>query len=99
MALRIIDAFLTKKRSFGVTLGELRGLITLLRENEPELGRALRDKWSILEEIRAHTLYRRLPAMSPESRVLIESTLDEMKCLVLRRARDFIKTEQKRIVY
>jgi hypothetical protein len=53
MVLRVIDAFLTKKISFRVTLGELRGLITLLKENELELSRALRDKRSILEEVRA----------------------------------------------
>ena len=96
MAVRVIDAFLTQKISFRVTLGELRGLITLLRENELELSRALRDKWSILEEVRARTLYQRLPAMSPQSRALIESTLDEMKCLVLGRSRDFL-TEQKKL--
>jgi hypothetical protein len=57
MAVRVIDAFLTRKISFRVTLGELRGLITLLRDNELELSRALRDKWSILEGLNVIARY------------------------------------------
>ena len=56
MALKVIDDFLAKNRSFRVTLGDLRALITLLGENEAELSRGLREKWRVLEEVRAFTL-------------------------------------------
>lgn len=82
MALKVIDAFLAKNRSFSATLGDLRAVIILLDENEAELSRSLRDKWRILEEIRAYTLYQRLPAMSPESRASVNMVLDEMKRLI-----------------
>ena len=82
MALKVIDAFLAKNRSFRVTLGDLRGPIILLGENEAELSRGLREKWRILEEIRAYTLYQRSSDISPESRASINMTLDEMKRLI-----------------
>ena len=82
IALKVIDAFLNNQRGFKKTLGELKGLIILLREREPALSRLLLQKWSLLHELDAYLIYRRLPGLSLEQRALIDSVLTEMKSLV-----------------
>ena len=82
LALKVIDAFLSKDGSLPAIIGDLRGLIILLTENQAELGRSLKDKLRILEQVRAHSFYRRSSAMSPENRALVKATLTEMNELI-----------------
>ena len=82
LALKLIDAFLSKDGSLTRIIGDLRGLIILLAENEAELSRPLKDKLRILEQVRAHSFYRRSSAMSPESRASVKATLTEMNKLI-----------------
>jgi hypothetical protein len=82
LALKVIDAFLSKDGSLTRIIGDLRGLIILLAENEAELSRPLKDKLRILEQVRAHSFYRRSSAMSPESRASVKATLTEMNKLI-----------------
>lgn len=90
MGPKVIDAFLDNQRGFRKTLGELKGLIILLREGQPILSRVLLRKWSQLHEFDAYMIYRQLPTLSLEQRALIDSTLMEMQSLILEAIRGAI---------
>jgi hypothetical protein len=83
MALRVIDEYLTEGRSLMSMIGDLRGIIVLLSENESDLSRSLRNKWRILEETKARMIYKRLPSVTQEGRASISAALGEMKAIIL----------------
>jgi hypothetical protein len=88
MALRVIEEYLTKERSLISTIGDLRGIIVLLSENESNLSRTLRENWRVLEEIKARTIYRRLPSVPLECQSMVRAALTEMKAVVLKVLRE-----------
>ena len=90
MALRVIDEYLTKERSLISTIGDLRGIIVLLSENESNLSRTLRESWRVLEEIKARTIYRRLPNVPHQCRGIISAALEQMKMVVLEALRESV---------
>ena len=83
LVLKVIDAFLDGQRGLRKTLGELKGLIILLKEGQPALSQVLSQNWSLLHEIDAYMIYRRLPGPSLWQKALIDLTLKEMKSHIL----------------
>ena len=83
MALRVINAFLKGQLGFRKTLGDLRGVIVLLGENETGLSKVLRSKWRVLEEINAYATYRKAPTFSVKNQMLINATLEQMRAVLL----------------
>ena len=83
MALKLIDAFLDNQRGYRKTLGDLKGLLILIREEQPAFGRLLIRQWSLLHEFDAYMTYRRLPDLSLEERARIDPILTEIKSLIL----------------
>jgi hypothetical protein len=81
--LRVIEQYLTTKRGLRRLIGDLRGAIALLAEQERDLSRSLNRKWRILEETNARMIYRRLPATPPDYQGLINARLEEMRALML----------------
>jgi hypothetical protein len=83
LVLKVIDAFLDGQRGLRKTLGELKGLIILLKEGQPALSQALSQNWSQLHEFDAYMIYRRLPGPSLWQKALIDLLLKEMKSHVV----------------
>jgi hypothetical protein len=83
LVLKVIDAFFENQRGFRKTLGELKGLIVLLKEGQPALSQVLSRNWSLLHEFDAKMVYRRSPGPSQEQRELIDLILIEMKSHIL----------------
>jgi hypothetical protein len=83
LALKVIDAFLDGQRGLRKTLGELKGLIILLKDGQPALSQVLSQNWSQLHEFDAHMIYRRLPGPSLWQKALIDLLLKEMKSHIL----------------
>jgi hypothetical protein len=83
LVLKVIDAFLDGQRGLRKTLGELKGLIILLKEGQPALSQVLSQNWSVLHEFDAYMTYRRLPGPSLWQKALIDLMLKEMKSHIL----------------
>jgi hypothetical protein len=83
LVLKVIDAFLDGQRGLRKTLGELKGLIILLKEGQPALSQVLFQNWNLLHEFDAYMTYRRLPGPSPWQKALIDLRLKEMKSHIL----------------
>jgi hypothetical protein len=83
LVLKVIDAFLDGRRGLRKTLGELKGLIILLKEGQPALSQVLSQNWSLLHEFDAYMIYRRLPGPSPWQKALIDLILKEMNSHIL----------------
>jgi hypothetical protein len=83
LVLKVIDAFLETQRGLRKTLGELKGLIILLKEGQPALSQLLSQNWSQLHEFDAYMIYRRLPGPSLWQKALIDLILKEMKSQIL----------------
>jgi len=83
LVLKVIDAFLDGQRGLRKTLGELKGLIILLKEGQPALSQVLSQNWSLLHEFDAYMIYRRLPGPSLWQKALIDLLLKEMKSHIL----------------
>jgi len=84
LVLKVIDAFLNNQRGLRKTLGELKGLIILLKEEQPALSEVLSQNWSQLHEFDAYMIYRRLPGPSPWQKAFIDLILKEMKSHILK---------------
>ena len=83
LVLKVIDAFLDGQRGLRKTLGELKGLIILLKDGQPALSQILSQNWSQLHEFDAYMIYRRLPGPSLWQKALIDLLLKEMKSHIL----------------
>ena len=83
LVLKVIDAFLDGQRGLRKTLGELKGLIILLKDGQPALSQVLSQNWSQLHEFDAYMIYRRLPGPSLWQKALIDLLLKEMKSHIL----------------
>jgi hypothetical protein len=91
-ATRAIEAFVKSRRSFKDTLEDLNGAICLLSDDERELSLFLRRKWAVLQEIQFYATYRSAAPISFEQCALIESTLKEMKLILVARSRRQVNT-------
>jgi hypothetical protein len=77
-----------KKAQFNFHNWRFKSNHRFVGENELDLSRTLKEKWRILEEISARTIYRRLPSVPQESGGMISATLKEMNAVVLEALRE-----------
>ena len=85
VATESIEACVEGQRSVRDTLDDLNGAICLLSDDERELSLFLRRKWVVLQEIQFYATYRSAAPISLEHCALIESTMNQMRTVLVQR--------------
>jgi len=80
-----IEACVKGQRNVRDTLEDLNEAICLLSDHERALSLVLRRKWAVLQEIQFYATYRSAAPISLEHCAQIESTMNEMKTILVQR--------------